>query len=229
METIELDPESTRLASVSRERSTRGAAYIVWCRHGRFVFLSQSLPRVAAAMNTHAASSFDKVSHQTLYQCVRGRVKSAVVKGTFGCSSVGVEMAVTEMNRKLSECAILTDSPRCYALVSLSPPPSSPTGNIRHRPAVSGGPTRVPTTANERAGVVDERTAQNVVANETVNGKHNMALKEQMLQPNATRMGAASRGVVHGNMVTGWNSILPKQNTAAAHWPHADSRNCAAR
>lgn len=109
--------EGDRLVRVERELGTRGHVFLCWCRHGRFLLISQRLPSIAKAINQLATADVDKVSWQSLYRLVHEQLKTKNVTKGYRAIAVPVEKAKAEVNKLLSErtfqqIGILTDVPQ---------------------------------------------------------------------------------------------------------------------
>ena len=76
-------PSDIRLTSISKEKGTHGAVYVLWevdCTSSLWV--GQSIPALVRAINQKAVLAKEKRLHaSSLYRCLRGESKKGVHKG----------------------------------------------------------------------------------------------------------------------------------------------------
>ena len=70
-----------RLVRVSRELRHRGDVYIVADRFHRCLLIGQSVPKLAAAVNSIFKDTEDQVSYQAFYHMLKGGLKRGYHKG----------------------------------------------------------------------------------------------------------------------------------------------------
>ena len=76
-------PNDITLTSISKEKGTHGAVYILWeIEMKSSLWVGQSVPALVRAINEKAVSATEKRLHaSSLYRCLRGESKKGIHKG----------------------------------------------------------------------------------------------------------------------------------------------------